>query len=281
MKSELFRMGKYPSMVKSMAFCAATFAFLSVIFKSGIVFIPEVTEVRICNMLSCCYGIWFGPAGAWGCAIGNLIGDLGGSLTVLSIPGFLANFASAWIPYHIWEQTGAALRESPLAAPGLHSPHWFLRYLLCGLSSVVTCSCILAVSFDWTGDMAAVNTFLMIFSNNFSAALLGIVLFLIMSCIPERILPYWRMQMREERRYAFSPRSVWVVFGEILAAAAILVFETVYMLTKGLGFSVYDGLHKPLPLLIFGISALLPFLLNGLCRRKEAAEDDIPAEELL
>ena len=191
-------MFKYASMIKSLAFCAATFACLSVLFKNSIVIVPEVTEIRICNIVAVCYGIWFGPAGAWGCALGNLVGDLGGSLTILSIGGFAANFFSAYIPYKIWESMGAHYGEHRLERPSMQSKKWALRYLLAGLASVVACALILAITFDLGNSMSAIDAFVLIFCNNMAATLVGMILYVIMAKIPSKVLPYWRDMMRCE-----------------------------------------------------------------------------------
>lgn len=197
-KCDEIRMFKYASMIKSLAFCAATFACLSVVFKNSFVIVPEVTEVRPCNIVACCYGIWFGPAGAWGCALGNLVGDLGGSLTVLSIGGFLANFFSAYFPFKIWEAMGAHYGEHRLERPSMQSTKWALRYLLAGLASVVACALILAITFDVTNTLSAIDTFVIIFCNNMAATLVGMLLYIIMAKMPSKVLPYWRDMMRSE-----------------------------------------------------------------------------------
>ena len=265
-RDELFRMFRYPSMIKSGAFCAACFAFLSVVLKTGIVLIPEVSEVRVCNMLACSFGIWFGPAGAWGCAVGNLIGDLGGSLTVLSVSGFLANFFSAWLPYKIWCVWGNVLGEEPLARPSLRTKHWLARYALGGFCSVVSCSALLAVTFDLSGDMAAANTFEMIFLNNAGATLLGALLFILLCRLPEKLLLYWREQMTEERGYVFSAahrrKMEWV----IVLSAVLALLLTAYLLRSGLGLRVQDHCAQPLPLaLCIGYTALQA-VLTASCR---------------
>ena len=270
MKDELFSMYQYPSMIKSAAFCAALFAFLSVALKTSFVLIPEVSEVRVCNVLACSFGIWFGPAGAWGCALGNLIGDLGGSLTILSLPGFWGNFFSAWLPYKVWTVWGGAVGEDPLERPSLRSKSWLARYLVGGFCSVVSCSALLAFTFDFSGDMPTVNSFTMVFLNNAGATILGIVLFALMCRLPENVLRYWRGQMRQERDYIFPAahgKKMRLVVG---LSAAVSVFVATYMLLRSVGISAQDDFLQPLPVAVCVGYTLAQTVLTALCRWQRA-----------
>lgn len=277
MKNEIFAMFKYPSMIKSMAFCAALFAMLSVLLKNSIVLIPEVTEVRVCNIIACSFGIWFGPAGAWGCAIGNLIGDLGGSLTILTLPGFVGNFLSAWLPYKIWSVTGSALNESPLERPSLRARKWGLRYAAAGFCSVASCSAILAFSFDFTAAMPAANTYMVIFLNNLGATVLGAVLFIVMCLIPKPVLRYWRSLMTDELSMTFPARhrkKLWLLYG---ICAAITVFVLCYALILKLDLQKMDAFGQPLPIAVsMAVTAAL-IVVTFLCGWRQTEE--IPLSE--
>ena len=270
MKDELFSMYQYPSMIKSAAFCAALFAFLSVVLKTSFVLIPEVSEVRVCNMLACSFGIWFGPAGAWGCAVGNLIGDLGGSLTILSISGFLGNFFSAWLPYKVWTVWGSVVGEDPLARPSLRSKSWLTRYLVGGFCSVVSCSALLAFTFDFSGDMAAVNSFMMIFLNNAGATIVGIALFALMCRLPENVLRYWRSQMQQERDLVFPAAHKGKMLLVVGLSAAVTAFVVIYMLVRGVGLSAQDAFLQPLPVAVCVGYTLAQTVLTALCRWQRA-----------
>lgn len=232
MKNELFRMYKYPAMIKAMAFCAASFAFLSVALKNGIVLIPDVSEVRICNALSCAYGIWFGPAGAWGVAIGNLIGDFGGSLSVLTPFGFAANFLSAWFPYKIWCAMGDALGESRQASPSLKSAKWGLRYAACGFVSVVSCCAFLSIWFDYYAYMPSAGTFFMLFCNNIAATAVGVVVYIVLSVLRPAGGFWWYSIMRDDLNpkagKPFGRKAVNII---LILSALVCVFFTVYLIS--------------------------------------------------
>lgn len=96
---DAFTMWKYPKMITLTAICAAVYAALLIPFKAIVIF---GVEVRVATVVVPVMGILFGPAGAWGVGIGNLIGDFFGSMSVASIFGVVANFFFAYVPYKIW-----------------------------------------------------------------------------------------------------------------------------------------------------------------------------------
>ncbi|MDD5170515.1 MAG: QueT transporter family protein, partial [Syntrophales bacterium] len=76
-------------MIVLTAVCAAIYGATLIAFKAAIPLVPGITEVRVANIFPMAFGFLFGPAGAWGLAIGNLIGDIfGGTLSPASIAGF-------------------------------------------------------------------------------------------------------------------------------------------------------------------------------------------------
>jgi len=97
---EIFTMWKYPKMVSLVALAAALYAAVLIPFKSFQI-MPGI-DIRIGTALVPALGIFFGPAGAWGAAIGNLIGDFFGTVGIGSIFGFLGNFFFAYAAYKIW-----------------------------------------------------------------------------------------------------------------------------------------------------------------------------------
>lgn len=101
---ELIAMWKNVKMVILCALCAALYAAILIPFKA-ITIIPGVTEFRPACVMPSIFGILFGPAGAWGTAIGNFIGDLlGGTFGINCIFGFLGNLLLAYIPYKMWNK---------------------------------------------------------------------------------------------------------------------------------------------------------------------------------
>ena len=88
---EVFTMWRHTQMVVLVALSAAIYAAVLIPFK-GFPIVPGFIEVRPANVFPVVFGLLFGPAGAWGAAIGNLIGDFFGTLSLGSIAGFVGNF---------------------------------------------------------------------------------------------------------------------------------------------------------------------------------------------
>jgi hypothetical protein len=76
---ELFTMWRSTRMVVLTAVCAALYASILIPFKV-VPLIPGVTELRPASAVPVVCSFLFGPAGAWGAAFGNAIGELFGGL---------------------------------------------------------------------------------------------------------------------------------------------------------------------------------------------------------
>jgi len=88
-------------MVVLTALSAALYAAILIPFKL-FPLIPGVTEIRPANAVPIVCSLLFGPAGAWGAAIGNLVGDFFGTLSPMSLFGFAGNFLYGFAPYALW-----------------------------------------------------------------------------------------------------------------------------------------------------------------------------------
>ena len=130
---EVWRMWNYTTMVVLTVLTAGLFAAILIPFK-GIPLIPGVTELRPANVIPVVFGLLFGPAGAWGAAFGNLIGDFFGTLGIGSFFGFWGNFLAAYLPYKMWQ-------NRPLEQLSGHWPRFVAAVLLGALS------CALVVGF--------------------------------------------------------------------------------------------------------------------------------------
>jgi len=119
---EVWRMWNYSTMVVLTVLTAGTFAAILIPFK-GIPLIPGITELRPANVIPVVFGLLFGPAGAWGAAFGNLIGDFFGTLGIGSFFGFWGNFLAAYLPYKVWQ-------ARPLAELGQHPVRFVLAVIL-------------------------------------------------------------------------------------------------------------------------------------------------------
>ncbi len=134
---ELFSMWGNTRMVVLTAICASLYAAILIPFKV-IPLIPGVTEFRPANAIPIVCSLLFGPAGAWGSAFGNLIGDFFGSMGPGSLFGFLGNFFYGLIPYKAW-------RAISSRDPVLRSPSSWVLFAYITLLAAAAC----AVTVGW------------------------------------------------------------------------------------------------------------------------------------
>jgi len=134
-KAELSEVWQDTRLIVLTAQIAAIYAAVLIPFKVGIPLIPGFVELRPANAIPIIASLLFGPAAAWGAAIGNLIGDLFGTLGPGSIFGAIGNFLYAYLPYRLWGHLGPLSSGHP---PELRSFHQILEYLtICVLASLV------------------------------------------------------------------------------------------------------------------------------------------------
>lgn len=98
---ETLAMWRNTRLVVLTAMSASLYAALLIPFKV-LPIIPGVTELRPGNAIPVVCSMLFGPAGAWGAAIGNLIGDFFGGLGPGDLFGFAGNFLYGFLPYRAW-----------------------------------------------------------------------------------------------------------------------------------------------------------------------------------
>jgi energy-coupling factor transport system substrate-specific component len=124
-------------MVVLTAISASLYAAILIPFKV-LPIIPGVTEFRPANALPVVCSFLFGPAGAWGAAIGNVIGDFFGGIGPGDLFGFLGNFLYGLIPYKVWE----AITDSD---PVPHTPGMWIAFV----GTVLLASAVCALSIGW------------------------------------------------------------------------------------------------------------------------------------
>lgn len=168
---ELLTMWRDLRMVALTAVIAAVYMAALIPFK-GFIIVPGFTEVRPANALPVAFGLLFGPAAAWGAAIGNLLSDaFGGTLTVGSVFGFVGNFFSAFVVYKLWGHLG------PLSSnekPAMRSLPQVFEFVVISFVSAAGTAAIIAWGVDLLG-LFPFSVFALIISvNNFlAAALIG------------------------------------------------------------------------------------------------------------
>jgi energy-coupling factor transport system substrate-specific component len=190
-------------MVVLTALSAALYAAILIPFKI-LPIIPGVTEIRPANAIPIVTSILFGPAGAWGSAFGNLIGDFFLGLGPGSLVGMVGNFLFGFVPYVFWRAMfGSALPES-----GKRS-HWAWLMFVCVVASAACAFTIgwgidviiKGVPFAILGSIIFFNNFLM------SAILAPPLLFALLPRVRRWGLLYTQILPEEATR---RPRFAWV-----------------------------------------------------------------------
>jgi energy-coupling factor transport system substrate-specific component len=192
---EVFTMWKNVRMILLVALCAALYAAVLIAFKAGIVIIPGITEIRPANILPIAFSFLFGPAAAWGCAIGNLIGDFFGTLGPGSFFGFIGNFLLGYVPYKIWGHLGPISSQQE---PEMRTVRQWIEFIIIGFISAAVCAVIIAWGLEVLGLVPFKVLSTIITSNNTAAHIVGGILLLLVWVRIKKIGLYWKDVMAEE-----------------------------------------------------------------------------------
>src|SRR5918999_1052631 len=174
---EIFTMWRHTQMVVLVALSAAIYAAILIPTQSFVI-IPGFTNLRPANVFPFVFGLLFGPAGAWGAAIGNLINDFFGTLNIGSIFGFVGNFFLGFLPYKLW---GSFFRRSENMEQNVNSG----KKLAVFIAIVILASSVCAVWIAWFNDLIGFVPFaalgsIIVVNNALAGLVLGPVLLLVL-----------------------------------------------------------------------------------------------------
>lgn len=202
-----------------MGICALVFIGMAVPFKV-MVLIEGLTEVRPVNAVPVVAGLLFGPAGAWGCAVGNLAADLSGTFSQASVLGFAGNFIAAWLPYKLWHFAGG--RETP----NVKSRKNMVKYIAVCAAAALATAILIACGLDVLFGMWLPQIFRIILFNNLGfSLLLGLPVFIVLTSGESKItatLPE-NTQVRQRQRSARLRYGLLIL---LLAGEAALLVMT-------------------------------------------------------
>jgi energy-coupling factor transport system substrate-specific component len=139
------------------AITAAIYAGTLIPFKP-IQIIPGLAELRPAGVIPVLFGILFGPAAAWGSAIGNLIADFFGMLSPASAFGFVGNFFFSYTAYMLWHAMVKEEITMKWKQTGI--------FVLCGVISSLVCALIVGFGVHILGFAPFKVIFLVVFINN-------------------------------------------------------------------------------------------------------------------
>jgi len=270
-------MWKNTRMIILVALSAAIYAAFLIAFKGGIVLVPGITEVRPANVFPPVFGLLFGPAGAWGAAIGNLIGDIfGGTMGIGSIFGFFGNFFLGFVPYKMWGATFGLVGKDDMSQQ-TNNLKKLLAFELVALVSSAACAIVIA----WYLDLAKIVPYaflaITITVNNFAAAVvLGPILLTLFYPRIKRWGLLWTDVMKEEdvaKGFVINLGSILMIVGSLgglifgILVAVGAAGQTVYGFTGESGAVAVWLAVLPFLLMILAAS----FMLSG---REQFVEED-------
>ncbi len=101
---DLLEMWKKPKMIAFTLLTAVLYAALILPFMEFTIINGHADFGRVGIGFPVAFSFLFGPAAAWGTAIGNVIRDVAtGGLDAASVFGFIGNFLIGYIPYKLWK----------------------------------------------------------------------------------------------------------------------------------------------------------------------------------
>ncbi|MFO7173379.1 MAG: QueT transporter family protein, partial [Bacillota bacterium] len=159
---ELFTMWRHTRMIVLTVLVAAVYAAVLIPFKA-IPIVPGITELRIAQVIPPVASLLFGPAAAWGIAIGNLIGDLFGTFGPGSAFGFIGNFFLGAVPYMLWGRLG---RLSAHQEPTMENSRQVLEFIIVTAISGIACAFVIAWGLELLGLFPFTVLGLLIAMNN-------------------------------------------------------------------------------------------------------------------
>lgn len=207
-------------MIAMTAFSSAIYVAFLLPFKS-MPLIVGFTEIRPSSLLPVVFGLLFGPAGALGSAIGNLVGDFFGTLSLASVFGFIGNFVFAFIPYKLWGRFGFIKNYD--STPTIDSSKKLIEYGAAVIVSSAACASIIAWGCEALGMVPFAMICAIIMLNNTAMALiLGPIFLPLFYKVVKKYGMLWTDIMKEEiKPAAGTPRiyDILIISGSLGALA--------------------------------------------------------------
>jgi len=267
---EIFAMWRHTQLVVLTALSAAIYAAVLIPFK-GFPIVPGFIELRPANVFPVVFGLLFGPAGAWGAAIGNLIGDFFGTLSLGSAAGFVGNFFLAYLPYKMW---GYYFREDENMEQNVNSGKKLAVYIAVAFLASTVCALIIGWFIALLRLVPFTIGLISIISNNaIMAIVLGPVLLLALYPRVKRWGLLWTEIMEPEEVSASRLRGV----GQILVWVGGVGGAVVGLVLSLTGASPM-GAGVGLALIPFLVVILIGAFMLGGREQVEAAEKLMESE---
>lgn len=264
---EIFTMWRHTQMVVLVALSAAIYAAFLIVTQ-GFVIVPGFTNLRPGNVFPFVFGILFGPAGAWGAAIGNLINDFFGTLGLGSIAGFVGNFFLGFLPYKLW---GAFFRRGEDMEPNLRTAKKLIVYLAITVLASIVCALWIAWFNDLLGNVPFAVLASIISINN---AIVGLVLGPILLLLLYPRVKRWGLLWTEIMTPDDVPAARLQTVGNVLVWVGGVGGLVVGLLLASAGGGAPGGLGVGLGLIPFLVLIVAGSFMLGGREQVEAAQQE-------
>lgn len=243
---EIFSPFKSKEKLLQIVICALIFIGMAVPFKV-MVLIKGLTEVRPVNAVPIVAGLLLGPAGAWGCALGNLIADGFGTFSQASALGFIGNFIAAYLPYKLWHITKK--RETP----NVKSSKNIVKFILIAALAALATAIIIACGLDVLFGMWIPSVFWIIFFNDLGfSILIGLPVFIVLTSEESTL----KITLPERCPKKGMGKSDFPIEYLLLSAVVLSELVLLWMISLGMKMSAF-----PLMAAVGGISMLSLLIL--------------------
>lgn len=179
---EIFSIFKSKKEIKNILISAVIFFIISLISNIMDLFIQNVLMIRLEGALPPVLGLYLGPSGAFGVALGNLFIDISRDNTSLIciLLNFCLNFFYAYVPYKLWYTF--KIKEK-CEIPNLNNVKSILRYIYIIFIDSVTVTIIFQLSYSIIQKVPFDIEFVIFnFLNNYNfQVILGMLILIILS----------------------------------------------------------------------------------------------------
>ena len=216
---EVFTMWRYKKMIVLVVFTAAIYGALLIPVNHFFSF-PGVARFSPAYALPVVLGLLFGPAGAWGVALGSLLADLFGTFSLYSVTVAGGSFLLAYIPYKLWDRL-FLLKDREIVIRRTTLGSILPNYLLVAVVGSMGHAFLLA----WGSDVAGLVDFrqmalVYLLNNLVMAVLAGFILLVLLHGRFRRWGMLWLDLMKPEdvlSRSKYARTGSWLLFISVLA----------------------------------------------------------------
>ena len=188
---DIISMWKSPKMIKYALLTAALYFALLYPFQALTFFEGYADFGRVGVGIPIAFSFFFGPAAAWGAAIGNIICDIAiAHVDLSSFFGLVGNFLLGYIPYKLWSRITNK-------KPDLRSIKKFTLFMGIAVIASVLCGVVIALGLYWLGYAPFLPTLLIISVTNsiWAVTIGGTILILAYDFFAKRNLIYTKRQI--------------------------------------------------------------------------------------